>query len=54
MDVKLVLLSQTRKYAEDVARKEAQHEPYNILPLDAAGVKPAIMELPEVGYMYFM
>ncbi|KAJ6938903.1 callose synthase 7-like [Populus alba x Populus x berolinensis] len=41
--------SKTRKYAEDVARKEAQHEPYNILPLDAAGVKvPAIMELPEI------
>ncbi|KAL3572626.1 hypothetical protein D5086_026530 [Populus alba] len=45
--------SETRKYAEDVARKEAEHEPYNILPLDS-GVKPAIMELPEVGYMYYI
>jgi callose synthase len=54
MDVKLVLLSQTRKYADDVERKRGQYEHYNILPLYAAGVKPSIMELPEVGYMYYM
>ncbi|KAJ6709102.1 CALLOSE SYNTHASE 6-RELATED [Salix koriyanagi] len=39
------------KYAEDVEKKRGQkrgqYEHYNILPLYAAGVKPAIMELPE-------
>ncbi|XP_034915011.1 callose synthase 7 [Populus alba] len=40
--------SETRKYAEDVERKRGQYEHYNILPLYAAGVKPAIMELPEI------
>ncbi|KAG5250650.1 GLUCAN SYNTHASE family protein [Salix suchowensis] len=40
------------KYAEDVEKKRGQkrgqYEHYNILPLYAAGVKPAIMELPEI------
>ncbi|KAJ6352483.1 hypothetical protein OIU76_001673 [Salix suchowensis] len=40
--------NETRKYAEDVKRKSGQSEHYNILPLYAAGVKPAIMELPEI------
>ncbi|KAJ6736049.1 LYST-INTERACTING PROTEIN LIP5 DOPAMINE RESPONSIVE PROTEIN DRG-1 [Salix viminalis] len=40
--------NETRKYAEDVKRKRGQYEHYNILPLYAAGVKPAIMELPEI------
>ncbi|KAJ6920384.1 callose synthase 7-like isoform X2, partial [Populus alba x Populus x berolinensis] len=39
---------ETKKYAEDVKRKSGQYEHYNILPLYAAGVKPAIMELPEI------
>ncbi|KAF9682829.1 hypothetical protein SADUNF_Sadunf05G0148900 [Salix dunnii] len=40
--------NETRKYAEDVKIKKGQYEHYNILPLYAAGVKPAIMELPEI------
>uniref|UniRef100_A0A3N7GGL5 1,3-beta-glucan synthase n=1 Tax=Populus trichocarpa TaxID=3694 RepID=A0A3N7GGL5_POPTR len=40
--------NETEKYAEDVKRKRGQYEHYNILPLYAAGVKPAIMELPEI------
>uniref|UniRef100_A0A2K2BE63 1,3-beta-glucan synthase n=1 Tax=Populus trichocarpa TaxID=3694 RepID=A0A2K2BE63_POPTR len=40
--------NETRKYADDVERKRGQYEHYNILPLYAAGVKPAIMELPEI------
>lgn len=32
----------------DVEHKRGQYEHYNILPLYAVGVKPAIMELPEV------
>ncbi|CAK7346670.1 unnamed protein product [Dovyalis caffra] len=40
--------NETRKYAEDVERKKGQYEHYNILPLYAAGVQPAIMELPEI------
>lgn len=39
---------QTQKYAKEVEEKKEQHEHYNILPLYAVGVKPAIMELPEV------
>lgn len=39
---------QTKRYAEDVENKKGQYEHYNILPLYAVGVKPAIMELPEV------
>ncbi|KAK7387024.1 hypothetical protein VNO78_27483 [Psophocarpus tetragonolobus] len=38
----------TRRYAEDVEYKRGQYEHYNILPLYAVGVKPAIMELPEI------
>ncbi|KHM99634.1 Callose synthase 7 [Glycine soja] len=38
----------TRRYAEDVEHKRGQYEHYNILPLYAVGVKPAIMELPEI------
>lgn len=43
------LLSQTEQYAKEVQRKKEQHEHYNILPLFALAVKPAIMELPEVN-----
>lgn len=39
---------QTQKYAKDVQEKKEQYEHFNILPLHAVGVKPAIMELPEV------
>lgn len=44
-----LLLLQTQSYAKDVEEKKEQYEHYNILPLYAAvGVKPPIMELPEV------
>ncbi|KAL3502930.1 hypothetical protein ACH5RR_037379 [Cinchona calisaya] len=39
---------ETRGYAEDVEEKRGQYEHYNILPLYAVGIKPAIMELPEI------
>ncbi|KAJ9563699.1 hypothetical protein OSB04_008859 [Centaurea solstitialis] len=39
---------ETIKYAKDVAEKKEQYKHYNILPLYAVGVKPAIMELPEI------
>lgn len=39
---------QTQRYAEDVEDKKEQYRHYNLLPLKARGVKPAIMELPEV------
>ncbi|KAL5165045.1 Callose synthase 7 [Glycine soja] len=38
----------TRRYAEDAEHKRGRYEHYNILPLYAVGVKPAIMELPEI------
>nr|KYP52264.1 Putative callose synthase 6 [Cajanus cajan] len=38
----------TKRYAEDVDMKRGQYEHYNILPLYAVGVKPAIMKLPEI------
>ncbi|XP_050942441.1 callose synthase 7 isoform X2 [Cucumis melo] len=38
----------TEQYAKEVQRKKEQHEHYNILPLFALAVKPAIMELPEI------
>ncbi|RDX92549.1 Callose synthase 7 [Mucuna pruriens] len=38
----------TKRYGEDVENKRGQYEHYNILPLYAVGVKPAIMELPEI------
>ncbi|XP_042060126.1 callose synthase 7-like [Salvia splendens] len=40
--------SETQKYAKDVQEKKEQYEHFNILPLHAVGVKPAIMELPEI------
>ncbi|XP_031393208.1 callose synthase 7 isoform X2 [Punica granatum] len=39
---------QTKTYAKEVERRQAQSQHYNILPLFATGVKPAIMELPEI------
>lgn len=39
---------QTQRYAKDVEEKKEHSEHYNILPLYAVGVKPAIMELAEV------
>ncbi|KAL8268757.1 hypothetical protein R6Q59_002555 [Mikania micrantha] len=39
---------QTQKYAKDIEEKKEQYKHYNILPLYAVGVKPAIMELPEI------
>ncbi|XP_039158569.1 LOW QUALITY PROTEIN: callose synthase 7 [Eucalyptus grandis] len=42
------LHDQTKRYAEEVERKREQLVHYNILPLHAIGVKPAIMELPEI------
>ncbi|KAK7333653.1 hypothetical protein VNO80_30430 [Phaseolus coccineus] len=43
----------TRRYAEDVEHKRGQYELYNILPLYAVGVKPPIMELPEIKAAIF-
>ncbi|PWA73942.1 glycosyl transferase, family 48 [Artemisia annua] len=40
--------AETIRYAKDVEAKKEQYEHYNILPLSAVGVKPAIMELPEI------
>ncbi|XP_071905091.1 callose synthase 7-like [Coffea arabica] len=37
------------RYAEEVEKKREQYEHYNILPLYAAGIKPAVMELPEIN-----
>ncbi|KAK4342214.1 hypothetical protein RND71_038030 [Anisodus tanguticus] len=39
---------QTHKYAEDVEQKREYYEHYNILPIYAVGVKPVIIELPEI------
>ncbi|CAA0816289.1 Callose synthase 7 [Striga hermonthica] len=39
---------QTQRYAKDVEEKKEQYEHYNILPLYAVSVKPAIMELTEI------
>ncbi|KAM4094928.1 hypothetical protein ACB094_06G232000 [Castanea mollissima] len=38
----------TERYAKDVEKKKEQYEHYNILPLYAVGVKPTIMEFPEI------
>ena len=38
-------------YAKEVERNKEQYEPYNIIPLFAIGIKPPIMELPEVFYI---
>jgi hypothetical protein len=54
INVQLILLLQTEYYARDVEKKKEQYEHYNILPLYAVGVKPAIMELPEVVKMQLM
>lgn len=43
---------ETRSYAEDVEERREQYEHYNILHLYAVGVKPAIMELPEIKAAY--
>ncbi|KAG7023001.1 putative callose synthase 6, partial [Cucurbita argyrosperma subsp. argyrosperma] len=40
--------AETEQYAKEVQRKKEQHKHYNILPLFAMAVKPAIMELPEI------
>lgn len=48
MAILLFFSLQTQKIAEDVKRKREQYVNYNILPLYTVGVKPAIMELPEV------
>ncbi|KAL2938817.1 Callose synthase 1 [Bienertia sinuspersici] len=42
------VLYDTENYAKEVERNREQYEHYNILPLFAVGVKPAIMELPEI------
>ncbi|GMI67455.1 glucan synthase-like 11 [Hibiscus trionum] len=39
---------ETQRFAKEVEKKKEQFEPYNILPLYAVGVTPAIMELPEI------
>ncbi|XP_028097416.1 callose synthase 7-like isoform X2 [Camellia sinensis] len=39
---------ETARYAKEVEEKKKQGEHYNILPLYAVGVKPAIMKLPEI------
>ncbi|XP_052178586.1 callose synthase 7 isoform X2 [Diospyros lotus] len=39
---------ETEEYAKEVEKKRQHYEPYNILPLKAVGVKPVIMELPEI------
>ncbi|KAE8661369.1 putative ATP binding protein [Hibiscus syriacus] len=39
---------ETQRFAKEVEKKKEQFEHYNILPLYAVGVKPAIMELPEI------
>ena len=44
----MLFYQQTKMYAMDVENKRGQYEHYNILPLYAVGVKPAIMEVPEV------
>ena len=50
----LILSSQTERYARDVEKKKEQYEHYNILPLYAVGVRPPIMEFPEVIKMQLM
>jgi len=49
-----VILWQTKRYAADVENKRGQYEHYNILPLYAVGVKPVIMDLPEVCMSHYM
>ncbi|GLT70370.1 hypothetical protein SLA2020_424530 [Shorea laevis] len=42
------IVDEIHEYAKEVERKREQYEHYNILPLYAVGVKPAIMKLPEI------
>ncbi|KAF9590661.1 hypothetical protein IFM89_036153 [Coptis chinensis] len=39
---------EVNRYAREVEKKKEHYTPYNILPLDALGTPPAIMELPEI------
>ncbi|GAB2285087.1 Callose synthase 7 [Dionaea muscipula] len=39
---------ETEVYAKEVERKRGQYEQYNILPLSVVGIKPTIMEQPEI------
>ncbi|XP_007048881.2 PREDICTED: callose synthase 7 isoform X1 [Theobroma cacao] len=39
----------TTKYAKELGSQKEQYEHYNILPLYAVGIKPAIMKLPEIN-----
>ncbi|GMH10939.1 hypothetical protein Nepgr_012780 [Nepenthes gracilis] len=39
---------ETENFAKEVERNKGQYEHYNILPLSAVGIKPAIMELSEI------
>ena len=52
--LKIIVSLQTLKMAEDVKKKGEQYVNYNILPLYNVGVKPAIMELPEVVHAQYM
>ena len=54
LEAQSILLMQTARYANEVEEKKKQCEHYNILPLYAVGVKPAIMKLPEVVYKLHM
>lgn len=52
--VQLIFSLQTERYAKDVEGKKERSKHFNILPLFAIGVKPAIMEFPEVVKMQLM
>ncbi|CAA3007121.1 callose synthase 7-like [Olea europaea subsp. europaea] len=45
-----IIDDKTKRIAKDIEEKREQHKHYTILPLDAAGVKSAIMEFPDVVY----
>ncbi|XWS30100.1 hypothetical protein CRYUN_Cryun24cG0088900 [Craigia yunnanensis] len=42
----------TNKYVKELESKKEQYEHYNILPLYAVGIKPAIMKLPEINVAF--
>ncbi|XVF14474.1 hypothetical protein REPUB_Repub09cG0063300 [Reevesia pubescens] len=42
----------TRKYVKELESQKEQYEHYNILPLYAVGIKPAIMKLPEINVAF--
>ncbi|KAK8637452.1 hypothetical protein V6N13_064871 [Hibiscus sabdariffa] len=42
----------TKKYVEELESRKEQYEHYNILPLYAVGIKPAIMKLPEINVAF--